>query len=190
MNAAGIARLLPSIFQRALEDSARLERDPLDSPLHSALAVMERFHAPCEAVLGDLDRYFDPRRAPDALVHFLARWVDLDRLCSASEPGEGDERGGAPCPPELGRLRGLIALAPRLAQRRGTRAGLLQMLEVATGVRGFRVEDVRGDDGRVVPFRVRVVIPAAAAPQAALVRRIVEQEKPAYVTEEFGVEPQ
>lgn len=44
---------------------------------------------------------------------------------------------------------------------------------------------VPGDDGRPVPFHIRVRAPAEAAPHRALIARIIEQEKPAYVTYEL-----
>ena len=86
----------------------------------------------------------------------------------------------------LGRLRELIAWAAYLSQRRGTRQGLLKFLEVATGIPGFAVdEDVKGADGRTIPFHLRVRAPKAARTHRSLVERIITLEKPAYVTYEL-----
>ena len=56
------------------------------------------------------------------------------------------------------------------------------MLEAATGVRGFAVDEAVPDEaGTVRPFFIRVHGPAAAQPLEALVLRIAEHEKPAHV---------
>jgi phage tail-like protein len=177
-----IERLLPSIFQRTATSG---------TPLAALLEVMERMHAPAEAALASLHVTLDPRTAPDRFLPFLARWVDMDPIYT-----EGGRRGGAVTLAAVasvidpGRLRELLAQAAYLAQRRGTRAGLLCFLETATWVAGFRIDErVTDERGRVRPFHFRVHAPAAAAPREALVRRIIELEKPAYVTYDlrFGV---
>lgn len=202
MKSAELARLLPGVYRRTLpregaereasgagtamgvggDGGTGTDRDR-PSPLAAVLAVMEGLHAPCEAVLADLDRYFDPRRAPDDFVPFLARWLDLDRyMPQRAHPG------AEPLPAGTGRLRELVAEAAELSRWRGTTRGLVRFLEVATGVPGFTVDEaVPGGDGRRRPFHVRIQVPAAAAPQQRLVRRIVEGEKPAYVTWEMAI---
>ena len=60
---------------------------------------------------------------------------------------------------------------------------MTRFLEVATGVAGFVIdEQVLDEEGRARPFHLWVHAPRAAEPYTALVTRIVEQEKPAYVT--------
>jgi hypothetical protein len=50
-------------------------------------------------------------------------------------------------------------------------------------VAGFAIEeDVSDEQGRPQPFHIWVRAPAAAEPFELLVRRIIEMEKPAYVT--------
>src|SRR5262249_49938521 len=104
------------------------------------------------------------------------------------------DEGGAARVPEFptgdGRLRELVASAAYLSRWRGTRKGLLRFLEVATGLKGFDVdENVAGPDGRVRPLHVRVLAPHAAEPYQALIRRIVDLEKPAYVTYDLAFVP-
>jgi phage tail-like protein len=142
---------------------------------------MEDMHAPVEGVLANVDVVFDPYRAPERFLPFLARWVALDGLL---DPSAGD--GSAPVwPSGAGRLRELIANAVELARWRGTAAGLVRFLEIATGVSGFEVvEQPAGPDGRPRPFHLLVHAPSAARTVELLVRRIVEQEKPVYVTHE------
>jgi phage tail-like protein len=173
-----IESLLPEVFRRTIRPG---------DPLFALLEVMEVLHAPSEEVLTALDAYFDPYRTPDTFVPYLARWVDLERFLM------GELEGGAlpavhSFPPGLGRLRELIAAAAFLSKWRGTARGLLRFLETATGVQGFEIdEQVPGPDGRPRPFHIRVKVPGAARRYRELIERIVEMEKPAYVTFELDV---
>lgn len=178
MKRKAIESLLPEIFRRTARDGG---------PLAAALGTMEDLHAPSAEILGRFDAYLDPYRAPDEFVPYLACWLDLERLFE-DPAGEQSAAGSGrdPISSGLGRLRELVAWAARLSQRRGTRLGLLRFLEVATGVAGFAVdEDVKGPDGRVQPFHLRVRAPKAARIHRSLVERIITLEKPAYVTYEL-----
>lgn len=183
MKRAEIERLLPEIFQRTLPPDAEA-----DSPLRVFLSAMETLHAPTEDVLDALDAYFDPYRTPDRFVPYLASWVDLDAVWLDAPEGY-TLANLPPFPTGTGRLRALMAAAADLSRWRGTEAGLRRFLETATGLTGFDIsEEVEGDDGAIIPFHIRVRAPADAAPHVALVRRIIELEKPAYVTYELIVE--
>lgn len=174
MKRSDIARLLPSVYQRTLEETG---------PLAALLGVMEALHAPAEASLTGLDRFLDPRRAPEPFVPFLAQWVGLMPLITGGDRWRADALDE--WPGELEPLRELVARAAPLSRWRGTTRGLVHFLETATGQGGIRIdEQVGGPDGRVRPFHVRIVAPAALAPQSELVERIIESEKPAYVTYE------
>jgi phage tail-like protein len=178
MNPSEIERLLPSVFQRTLDAG---------SPLAAILDAMAALHAPSEQALATLDRIFNAYRTPDAFVPYLAHWLDLDRFLpeSATRP-EAGEPIPAPLAARLGRWRELIAAAAQLSQWRGTAYGLCQFLETATGTTGFQVDEaVPGPDGLPRPYHIRVRAPDAARPETALIERIVEQEKPAYVTWEL-----
>lgn len=175
MNRDEIRRLLPSVFRRTLEE---LEVDGArDSPLHGVLEVMEALHAPSEAVLDKLDVFFDPRRSPEAFVPFLAAWVDLADLVGAG--GEARRHAIRPGP-----LRELVCRASWLSRWRGTTKGLLAFLSTATGVHGFEIRENVTGTGEPRDFHLLVRAPPAARSQEALVRRVVEREKPAYVTHE------
>ena len=178
MRLSEIKQLLPGVFQQTMREGG---------PLLSLLEVMEQLHEPSEAVLERLDAFFDPHRAPDEFVPYLAVWVDLERLFDLP-PGAAAR---SPITSGLGRLRELIANAAYLSRWRGTGKGLLLFLKIATGADGFAVEEqVPGADGRPRPFHIRVRAPAATLAHRALIRRIIELEKPAYVTYEleFGQE--
>ena len=111
------------------------------------------------------------------MIPFLSRWVDLDWL---TLPGQKVPLGGSGAVP-ITRQRDLIAAAAQLSSRRGTVDGLTRFLHLATGVPGFDVDSVPG------AFHIKVLVPAEAAGQLELIRRIVKGAKPAHVTDEIEV---
>ena len=173
-----IAQLLPTIFQRTIRQG---------NPLFALLDVMEGLTEPIEAALERIDAAFDPRRTPHEFVPFLAGWLDLERLFdvypNSALPALPPR---APITTGLGRLRELTAAASYLSRWRGTAKGLSLFLEIATNIHGFEIdEQVPGLDGQPRPFHLRIRIPEAANPHRALIERIIESEKPAYVTYEL-----
>ena len=170
-----IKKLLPYVYQRTATPG---------SPLSALIEVMQDLHAPIEATLSQLDSMFDPRRTVDAFVPFLAGWVDLGVLLDVSRTRR---TSAVTLSTGLGRLRELIASAARLSEWRGTRKGLQLFLEIATGAKGFTIdEQVSGPDGKVKPFHLRVTAPKELLPHRSLIERIIELEKPAYVTYEMA----
>lgn len=189
-----IKNFLPAVFQRTVHPQ---------NPLAALLDVMENLHAPAEQVLENVDRFFDPRRAPEGFVPFLAHWVNLDRIFLAT--GQIDLH--SPLMPKIGYLRELVASATYLAQWRGTKKGLLLFLQTATGVRDFEIDErVRetGDEaftrragflessrqmeeteGRIRPFHLKIRAPEQSRVQEDLIRRIIESEKPVHMTYEL-----
>lgn len=158
---------LPEVFSSACTPG---------SPLDALVAAADDMQRPVTDVLDDLAAWFDPFRAPPAMVGYLASWVDLGWL-TLPDP-EAASRSSLP----LGSapLRDLIAESADLAARRGTASGLVRFLELATRTSGFVVEDAGG-------FHVRVTVPAEAQAQRATVERIVASIKPAHVTAEIAV---
>lgn len=168
-----ILELLPDVFQRTATGTG--------DPLTALVDVMSALHEPAEDVLAGLDAYLDPRRCPDAFVPFLARWVDM-AWTFLDPPDDPYASPGPPFAAGAGILGELVARAARECRWQGTAGGLVRMLEAATGVSGFGVDEaVRDDAGAVRPFFIRVRAPEAARPLEALVRRIAEHEKPAHV---------
>ena len=181
MRRTEIERLLPEVFRATVADGA---------PLGAVLDVMAQLHEPDEAVLAELDAYFDPARTEDRFVPLLARWVDLERLFVQSATGRTDTGEREPISTGHGRLRELISRAAFLSQWRGTRTGLIAFLETATGASGFTIdEQVPGAAGRPRAFHIRVLAPTGLEAHHALIERIVELEKPAYVTYELAFAP-
>ena len=172
MKQAQILDRLPDVFKEGATP---------DNPLFALVAVMEELHARDEDILTGFGAYLDPRRTTDPFVPYLAGWVDLAWLL-VDPPDDRYAEPGTPFPGGLGALRELVAAAAQASKWRGTAAGLVRMLETATGQQGYQVdENVTDAAGRTLPFHVRVVVPAAAARYLNLVSRIVEHEKPAHV---------
>lgn len=174
-----IARFLPETYRAAIVPG---------SPLAAILATMEELHAPAEAALARIDDFIDPHRAPDDFVLMLSSWLDLDRYLdwTGGRKGVGQARYAA----GLGNLRVLCAMAVHLMRWRGTRYALEQFLAVATGLSGFTVEENPPDaKGAAQPFHILVHAPPTARRFSDLVRRIVEEERPAYVTYDIEFKP-
>ena len=180
MKRAEIAQLLPAVFQRTLTEG---------NPLTALLEVMEVLQAPSEAVLARLDAIFDPRRTNDEFVPYLAYWADLTRLFDESVNFRDQFAfSRSTLASGVGRLRELVASAAYLSQWRGTKKGLLLFLQTATGMADFEVEENVTSDGQLKPFHVSVRAPKDSAKYQQLIERIVDLEKPAFVTSEISFE--
>ena len=162
---AQIEQQLPSVIRRTIAPG---------TPLAALTAVMAGLYDPADQVAGALDTYFDPWRCPERFLPLLAAWMDI------------------PLPVTTGsrQLRELIGVAVGLHQVRGTRRALLAFLEAATGGRGFEIdEDVRDAAGRVRPFVVAVRAPETVRAHAAMIERLIENERPAQVRCELAFVP-
>ena len=179
MKRSEIELLLPEIFRLTLEQES-------ESLLSGMLDVMEALPDPSERILDTLQTFFDPYRAPQLFVYYLAGWFDLDPFW-VRNPEDFTEAAQLPAfPAGLDRLRDVVARAAYLSKWRGTQKGMIDFLETATGVRGYRIDEQVADaDGSVIPFHIRVHVPQAAAAYRGLIERIVALEKPAYVTAEI-----
>ena len=165
--------LIPDVFAQG----ATSESDTLSA----LLGVAELMHERDERILAEFGRYLDPHRTPEEFVPYLSWWVDMAWLF-LDPPDDPYAKPGRPFAGGGGVLRELVAGAADAAKWRGTSAGLIRLLEIATRIDGFRVEEqVHDDEGRVLPFQIRVLAPPEAEPFVELVTRIVEHEKPAHV---------
>jgi hypothetical protein len=173
-----ICELLPEVFRRTAHSG---------TPLFEFLGVLEQFHAPAEAILSQPSETFNPRSTDDRMLPFLSRWVNLDWLFEPMvENWKGRPKESVPFPPGIASMRELIALGFRLNRESGTVAGILLFLRTATGMPGFSLVETPPDaDGVPIPFHVRIHAPAAAQSLSAMVTRIIEFEKPAYLTYEL-----
>lgn len=180
MNPKEIAALLPQTFRDTVNENG---------PIGAVLDVMAAFHAPAEEVLDQIETFFDPHRTPDRFLPYLARWVDLERFFPLyARQSETVRYQTDPLSTGSGRLRELIFAAAQLSTWRGTAKGLRLFLETATGVKGFDVIENVTANGALQPFHIHIVAPGETAGHRCLMERIVEQEKPAYVTFELSID--
>jgi hypothetical protein len=86
----------------------------------------------------------------------------------------------------LGYLREVVAQASGMARGRGSSRELISFLQVATGMSGFSIDERATDENdQPMPFHVVIRGPAEAGAVQPLIDRIVQAEKPAYVTYEL-----
>jgi len=193
MKEQDIVKLLPSIMREAIAANNAENSDPV---LAAFIKTIAHMHAPIDSLLNDLDAEFDPMRAREAFLPMLSHWLNLDRLYKPEKLGDNrDLWRERTIPTETGFLRELLSRAVSLSRWRGTGYGLREMLFIATGISDYQVIenlDAVWDDAlqrfipdpqkRLVPFHILVLLPAGARDHTDLIKRIIEQDKPAYVT--------
>ncbi|HKS27380.1 MAG TPA: phage tail protein [Pyrinomonadaceae bacterium] len=110
-------RYLPAVYQDDERSRDFLER---------FLSVFETFFGAMERQIDHIARLFDPEAARGAqdFLHWIGSWLAI-----AVDKNWSDER-----------LRKLITRAPELYKKRGTRAGIEEIIEIYTGERPIIVE--------------------------------------------------
>jgi phage tail-like protein len=174
-------RYLPSIYEE-------------DELMGRLVMLFESFWSPIEQQIDEVPAYFDSGLAPPQFLPWLASWLNLTL----------DENW-----PEAKRRR-LLRSAASLFRRRGTKAALLEYLEIYTGVHAqiteYRAVDLRlGPDARLGPrvalgrgnvpgvFTVQLRLPAIdavdprerarlEAERLHVIESIIEAEKPAHTS--------
>jgi len=162
------------------------------------LQIFERAFEPDVEILETLWAYLDPMLTPESMLPFLSHWVGWP-LLAEMQPA---------------RQRVLVQRAMELHRLRGTRRGLRLYLHLVTGLpldetlpperQQIAIEEDFADKfalgrsrlgqttvlGRARPFffRVRLRLGPEQTADAALVRTIVEQVKPAPCTYEVAIE--
>lgn len=167
------ARHLPTIYQS-------------DELMGRFLMLFESFWGPIEQQVNSLHYYFDPRLTPPEALPWLAQWVDValdERLTQAQQ-------------------RHLLSTAAAHYRKRGSRQGLMEILEIYAGVtptiiehtaRNFQLGPTAlmgpnialGTSNQPHAFTVILRLPPPASESAGrdLERRlaaIIEAEKPAH----------
>ena len=176
MNKDEIKKLLPAVFQRTVHEG---------NPLMVLLEVMQEMQEPAENTIRGIDNFFNPYQTTEEFVPFLAFWVDLNRLFVTNE--EIDFQSSLT--PKIGFLREVIANAAHLSKLRGTNKGLILFLQTITGEKKFSIfEKVKNEQGQILPFHIKVVVPKELNTQTELIRRIIDSEKPIHLTYEIEFE--
>jgi len=152
------------------------------------LMLFESFWAPIETQIANVAAYFNPDLTPERFIPWLGSWVGMT-------PDEN-------LPVE--RQRRLLKAASSLYRRRGTRDGLREYLELYTGGE-VRIVESRARDFRLGPgarlgagialgrrnkphtFTVFMRLPPGESRERweGIVRRIIEEEKPAHTLYEL-----
>lgn len=162
-----IVGLLPRVVQRSI-----LPGEPLDALLGAMAGLQE----PTEVLAREVQHLARPWQAPEAMLPYLARWLDVDGVLALGGDGTYTLTSGS------GQLRELLEAAAEIAQWRGTARGLALFLRRATGIDGFAIDETVLDDaGRIRPFVIRVLVPPGAQDQLGVIERVVQLGKPAYV---------
>jgi phage tail-like protein len=169
-----LAEKLPAVYQ---------EEDPFAVRLGAAF---DTELAPIISTLDNLSAYFDPRLAPEDYLGWLASWIAL----------ELDETW------DVARRRAAMLVAVDIMRRRGTAAGLVDELRLATGGEVEVIENggsawsldpgsaMVGSPELALVVRVQVADPAQF--EVDRLDRIVRSAKPAHVPhriEVIGAEP-
>jgi phage tail-like protein len=147
-------RHLPAVFQ----DSDFLRR---------FLLIFEQIWEPMEQRQDEIAMYFDPRTCPASLLDWLASWLDLKIN---------------PDWPE-GRMRALLADAVELYRWRGTKYGLVRMIEICTG----QVVEITETEAPFV-FHIKLKPAKDDGLKKDLIEELIRTHKPAHAGYEFEVQ--
>lgn len=181
MNHSEIQALLPDVFQQTLDDRNNNEETILAILIDS----MHLLHADTELQLQTIEDFFNPCRTPqEKFIEYLGYWTDLRRLWpddSGSDNSDINAFISRDC------LQELILSAAYLSQWRGTQKGLCQFLKIATGSNKISIKDGVNKQGHEQDFHFLVVIPENQKHQLRLIKTIVEQEKPVYISYEIKI---
>lgn len=181
MDCSEIRDLLPHVFQQTLENEDLEGSD--QNVLSLLIDIMQLFHADIDERLTTVEDHFNPCRAPQTeFVDFLGHWMDLDRLWknkSSSNLFVQRELIADDC------LQELILSAAHLSQWRGTKVGLTQFLNIATGSNTISIQENLNEKGKQQLFHFLVEVPDKQKHQLKLIKTIIEQEKPVYISYEI-----
>jgi phage tail-like protein len=124
------------------------------------LLLFQNVWEPLEQRQDHIDMYFDPRTSPSSFLPWLASWLDL----SFNQHW-----------PEIRRRR-LLAEAIDLYRWRGTRYGLVRMIEVCTGI----TPEVTENMALPYTFDVKIALPKDGDIDKNLIDELIQAHKPAH----------
>jgi phage tail-like protein len=131
--------------------------------LRRFLYIFEDIWEPLEQRQDHIEMYFDPHTCPASFLPWLASWLDLPFN---------------PHWPEA-RHRRLLAQAMDLYSWRGTRYGLIRMIEVCTGLTPV----IRDSASQPFVFHIRITLPTGTSGETldrALIEELIQAHKPAH----------
>lgn len=125
------------------------------------LGIFEATLLPIEWTIDHFDLFLDPQTTPTAFLDWLAGWYGITFDSTWSET----------------QRRTLLAEAPWIYARRGTRGALARVLEIYTGA----APEIDDQDGKLDAFTFTVRIPLRRREvDGALVEALVDAHKPAH----------
>lgn len=136
------------------------------------LLIFESILGPIEGMIDHIHYYFDPRLIPEALLSWLAQWVDL--ALNENWP--------------LEKRRALVTNATELYRWRGTRRGMIEYLRLYTDVTPQIIEpdppEQQQRESGLPPhvFKVILEVPDPATIDRKLVEAIIQADKPAHTS--------
>lgn len=124
------------------------------------LLLFQNVWEPLEQRQDHIDMYFDPRTSPANFLPWLASWLDLSFNQHWPET----------------RRRRLLAEAIDLYRWRGTRYGLVRMIEVCTG----STPEVNDNPAQPYTFDVKITLPKGSDIDKNLIDELIQAHKPAH----------
>lgn len=124
------------------------------------LLLFQNVWEPLEQRQDHIEMYFDPRTCPASFLPWLASWLDLSFNQHWPET----------------RRRRLLAEAIDLYRWRGTRYGLVRMIEVCTGI----TPEVSDNPTQPYIFDVKIALPKDGDIDKNLIDELIQAHKPAH----------
>ena len=132
------------------------------------LLIFEHILSPIDRTVGNIADYFDASVTPEEFLPWLGSWLGL--VIDGRMPVEN--------------RREIVRRAPELYRWRGTRRGMREFLQLATGLEPEIIEptlsDIAGNRNLAYRFTVRFRVPAGTTLTRSYVEALVEAEKPAF----------
>jgi phage tail-like protein len=124
------------------------------------LLLFQNVWEPLEQRQDGIELYFDPRTSPASFLPWLASWLDLSFNQHWPET----------------RRRRLLAEAIDLYRWRGTRYGLVRMIEVCTGI----TPEITDNPAQPYVFDVKIALPKGGETDKNLIEELIQAHKPAH----------
>ncbi|RRR66881.1 MAG: FHA domain-containing protein [Candidatus Viridilinea halotolerans] len=125
------------------------------------LLIIEALWEPLEQRQDHLAMYFDPRTCAPSMLQYLSAWLDLPLNPFWPEPLQ----------------RVLLADALDLMRWRGTRYGLVRLIELVTGL----TPEVLDEPNQPYVMRVRLSVPTKHTVDRDLIEDLIKSHKPAHI---------
>ncbi len=153
------------------------------SLLAGTIAVMEELHRSAESIFDTFQDFFDPLNSDHIpMLCYLAHWFDMNLMATYAARESSDDNEDS----QLKKIRALqncVKNGVWLYKKRGSMEGIVAYLELATGKKGFVIEEeIKDHAGAALPFHFNVYPPSGCEPMRTLIEEIIELQKPVQCT--------